>query len=148
MFRLFKKDFTWQDVDLLAYKQEGGAPFKDVTRQVLFSGDDLKSELRYFEIAPGGHTTLERHEHVHAAMILRGVGHCLVGNEVRAVHTHDLITVPLLTWHQLRAGADEPMGFLCMVDAVRDKPQLPSKDDLEALLADPIVVVFLQGENE
>jgi len=148
MFRPFKKDFTWRDVDLLAYKQEGDAPFKDVTRQVLFSGDDLNSELRYFEIAPGGHTTLERHEHVHAVMILRGAGHCLVGQDVRAVHTHDLVTVPPLTWHQLRAGVDEPLGFLCMVDAARDKPQLPSDEELSELQSDPIVAQFLKGENK
>ena len=33
-------DFRWQDVDILEYKQEGAAPFKDVTRQVLFDSDD------------------------------------------------------------------------------------------------------------
>jgi hypothetical protein len=49
-------------VDVLAYKQEGAAPFKDVTRQVLFDSTDPPAQLRYFEVAPGGHTTLERHE--------------------------------------------------------------------------------------
>ena len=147
MFRPFKKDFKWQGVDLLAYKQESDAPFKGVTRQVLFSGDNLNSELRYFEVAPGGYTTLERHEHIHAVMILRGAGHCLVGTDIRAVNTYDLIAVPPLTWHQLRAGAEEPLGFLCMVDAARDRPQLPSEDDLKGLRADPIVARFLKGEN-
>ncbi len=145
MFRPFKKDFKWQDVDLLAYKQESDAPFKDVTRQILFSGDNLNSELRYFEVAPGGYTTLERHEHVHAVMILRGRGHCLVGTEIRAVNAHDLVTVPPLTWHQLRAGAEEPLGFLCMVDAVRDRPQLPSEEELQELRADPIIAAFLKS---
>ena len=145
MFRPFKKDFKWQDVDLLAYKQESDAPFKDVTRQILFLGDNLNSELRYFEVAPGGYTTLERHEHVQAVMILRGRGHCLVGTEIRAVNAHDLVTVPPLTWHQLRAGAEEPLGFLCMVDAVRDRPQLPSEEELQELRADPIIAAFLKS---
>lgn len=143
MFRPHRKNFTWQDVETLAYKDAGDAPFKDVSRQVLFQGDDLKSELRYFEVAAGGYTTLERHEHVHAVMILRGAGHCLVGSEVRAVKAYDLITVPALTWHQLRAGAEEPLGFLCMVDAARDKPQLPCEEDLKKLRADPMVAAFL-----
>ena len=47
----------------------------------------LACELRYFEMAPGGYSTLERHEHVHAVLILRGRGHCLVGAEVRPVGT-------------------------------------------------------------
>ena len=51
---------------------------------VLRAGD-LGCELRYFEMAPGGYSTLERHEHMHAVMILRGHGHCLLGGEVRAV---------------------------------------------------------------
>ncbi|MGY8991034.1 MAG: cupin domain-containing protein, partial [Rhodospirillales bacterium] len=80
--------------------------------------------------------------------ILRGAGHCLVGKDVRAVHTHDLVTVPPLTWHQLRAGAEEPLGFLCMVDAARDKPQLPSDEELSELQSDPIVAQFLKGEDK
>ena len=59
--------FHWQGVDVLDYKHEGSAPFKDVTRQVLFDdAGDSPAQLRYFEVAPGGHTTLERHEHVHS----------------------------------------------------------------------------------
>jgi hypothetical protein len=54
--------FHWEGVDVLQYKQEGAAPFKDVTRQVLFEMRDLPAQLRYFEVAPGGYTTLERHQ--------------------------------------------------------------------------------------
>ena len=85
----------------------------------------MAGELRYFEVAPGGFSTLERHEHMHAVLILRGRGHCLVGDEVKQLETRDLVTVPPMTWHQFRATTDEPLGFLCMVDAQRDKPQLP-----------------------
>ena len=77
-------------------------------------------------MAPGGFSTLERHEHMHAVLILRGRGHCLVGGEVRPLETRDLVTVPAMTWHQFRATKGEPLGFLCMVNATRDKPQLPS----------------------
>jgi hypothetical protein len=35
------------------------------------------------------------------------------------------------------------MGFLCMVNAERDKPQLPTEDDLAALRANPAVAAFL-----
>ena len=92
---------------------------------MLFSDPELHGELRYFEVAAGGFSTLERHQHMHAVLILRGRGHCLVGDEVRSLETRDLVTVPPLTWHQFRATKGEPLGFLCMVNARRDKPQLP-----------------------
>ena len=129
-------DYRWEGVDELPYKEDDRALFKSITRQVLFADPQLHAELRYFEIEPGGYSTLERHEHVHAVLILRGHGHCLVGKEVSAVELRDLITVPPLTWHQFRASADEPLGFLCMVNAVRDKPQLPSAEDLAQLKSD------------
>jgi quercetin dioxygenase-like cupin family protein len=137
-------DYRWEDVELLPYKEDGRALFKAITRQTLFSDPELHGELRYFEVAPGGYSTLERHEHMHAVLILRGRGHCLVGNEVRPVETRDLVTVPRLTWHQFRATADEPLGFLCMVNATRDKPQLPSAQDVAELQADPKIAAFLQ----
>ena len=138
--------YRWDGVNTLPYKQDDRALFKSITRQVLFADPQLHAELRYFEIEPGGYSTLERHEHMHAVLILRGQGHCLVGKEVRAVELRDLITVPPLTWHQFRASADEPLGFLCMVNAVRDKPQLPSAEDLAQLKSDEKIAAFLGEE--
>jgi mannose-6-phosphate isomerase-like protein (cupin superfamily) len=140
--------YRWEGVDELPYKEDDRALFKSITRQVLFSDPDLQGELRYFEVAPGGFSTLERHRHLHAVLILRGRGHCLVGGEVRPIETRDLVTVPAMTWHQFRATAGEPLGFLCMVNANRDKPQLPSADDLERLGADARIAAFLRNEPQ
>lgn len=138
-------DYRWDAVELLRYKDDGGVPFRDVTRQTLFRRADMRGELRYFEVAPGGYSTLERHAHAHAVMLLRGGGEVLVGEDVFAVKTFDLVTVPSLTWHQFRAGSGTPLGFLCMVDAERDKPQLPQIGDMEMLRANPRVAAFLGG---
>jgi quercetin dioxygenase-like cupin family protein len=135
--------YRWQGVDLRAYKDEASAPFRSVTRQVLASAPDLKGELRYFEVAPGGWTTLERHNHVHAVTILRGAGQALVGDEVVEIGPLDLVTVPAWAWHQFRATADQPLGFLCMVDAERDRPQLPNAEQRAELEAIPNVARFL-----
>lgn len=137
--------FRWSGVELRAYKEDGAAPFRDVTRQTLFARADMHGELRYFEVAAAGHSTLERHAHPHAVMILRGRGDVLVGEQVRAVKALDLVTVPPLTWHQFRAAVDAPLGFLCMVDAQRDRPQLPDMDELSRLRAIPAVAAFLAG---
>ena len=126
-------DFRWNAVELLRYKEEGSAPFKDITRQVLFSQPDHAAELRYFEVAPGGYSTLERHQHTHAVLILRGRGTVQIGDEVHELQELDLVTVDPLTWHQFRAAPDSPLGFLCLVAKDRDRPQLPSAEEQAAL---------------
>jgi len=138
--------FRWQDVDVLAYKADA-APFRDVTRQVLFGDAGQASQLRYFEVAPNGHTTLERHAHTHAVMILRGAGRCLVGDAVFAIETFDLVTVPPLTWHQFRASIESPLGFLCIVDADRDRPQLPTPFELRQMRELPAIRAFLEADS-
>jgi quercetin dioxygenase-like cupin family protein len=139
-------DYRWAEVEQRRYKDDGEAPFRDVTRQTLFRRPDMRGELRYFEVAPGGYSTLERHVHAHAVMVLRGAGAVLVGESVFPVNTLDLVTVPPSTWHQFRAAANAPLGFLCMVDAERDKPQLPDADELERLRKNPAAATFL-GAN-
>jgi len=138
------RGYRWEDVEVLEYKSEDSAPFRGVTRQVLFEDPHLLAQWRYFEVAPGGHTTLERHRHVHAVMVLRGRGRCLVGEEVHHLEPHDLVSVPPLTWHQFRADEDEPLGFLCLVNAERDRPQLPTAEELEALRRNPTVAAFIR----
>lgn len=145
LFRAFAEGFRWDDVSLLAYKEEGAAPFKAITRQVLFQDSELKCELRYFEVAPGGYSTLERHQHTHGVMILRGAADVLVGDEVREVGTFDLVRIPPMTWHQFRTRGSEPMGFLCMVNVERDRPQLPTEEEVARLKSNPAIADFLKS---
>jgi quercetin dioxygenase-like cupin family protein len=133
----------WDGVEVLEYKRAQDGPFRDVTRQVLFDDPLLACQLRYFEVAPGGHTTLERHEHAHAVLIERGRGRCLVGDRIYDVVEHDLVHVPPLTWHQFQAGANDPLGFLCMVNATRDRPQLPTAEDLRRLRESNEIAEFI-----
>ena len=119
-------DYRWESVDRLQYKEEGSAPFKDITRQVLFAQPDHGAELRYFEVAAGGYSTLERHQHTHAVLVLRGHGTVRIGEATHAIETHDLVTVDPLVWHQFHATPDGALGFLCLVPAERDRPELPS----------------------
>lgn len=133
--------FRWSDVTLKDYKEDG-SQFKNITRQTLFSGDEEQtSEMRYFEIGPGGHSTFERHVHTHSVLILRGRGRVLVGATVREIEAFDLVDVPSLTWHQFRAD-DEPLGFLCLVACDRDRPVRPTPDEREVMLTDPVIAAF------
>ena len=137
------KNVGWENVPVLAYKE--GGPYKAVTRQILFEGQEtLPAQWRYFEVESGGHSTLERHEHIHYVLILRGKGRCMVGGEISDIGEHDLIEVPSLEWHQFRAADDAPLGFLCLVSATRDRPQLPSADDLAELNKNKAVADFIR----
>ena len=92
-------------------------------RQVLFDDPSMATQLRYFEVAPGGWTTLERHEHVHNVMVIRGRGRCLVGEKAWDLALNDLVSVPPLTWHQFRAAPGEPGRMGIQITA----PSVPAR---------------------
>ena len=80
--------FRWENVSLREYKT-GGDGFRAITRQTLLGDGEgeqpLGSISRYFEIAPGGYSGLERHEHPHSVIVIRGSGRVLLDREVHAV---------------------------------------------------------------
>ena len=139
--------FRWQGVEEHVYKAENEfATFKEVTRRKLFIDPDKSGiELRYFEVAPGGHTTLEKHDHIHLVVPIRGSGSCLVDDKVFNLEINNVIHVPSWSWHQFRASNEETLGFLCLVTCDRDRPTLPTKEDIEALKKNPMVAEFIRS---
>ena len=136
----------WEGVEARAYKAAGEAAFRDVVRRVLFDAPwGMAAQVRCFTIAPGGFTSLERHDHVHAVIVLEGRGRVLVGREVFDVRPRDLVAIPPGAWHQLRAAPGEPLSFLCIVDAERDRPVAPTPAELAELRRDPVIRAFLDG---
>lgn len=127
IFRLLRGEdgsWGWSQVDVADYKPRGDS-WRGVTRRVFVGerGESPDFHLRYFEIARGGYTTLERHQHEHAITVLRGSGQVLLGCETRNVGFGDVVYVAPDTSHQFRNDAgDEPFGFICVVNAVRDRP--------------------------
>jgi ribulose-bisphosphate carboxylase large chain len=109
-------------VPVVEYKQPADHHF-GVIRTVLVgaSGEKTAFHVRYFEIAPGGYTTLERHEHEHVVVVLRGQGVVRLGKDTYPIAFGDTVYVAPNEAHQLRnPSASEPFGFLCTVDARRD----------------------------
>lgn len=138
-------NFRWENIPLLAYKEDGNC-FKDITRQILFEGAaDIPCQLRYFEVASGGHSTLEHHEHLHLVVIARGEGHVLIGEKIHSVREHDVMMIPSHTWHQFRATSDKPLGFYCIVNTERDRPVRPNEDDLKSLCRKPEIAAFIRS---
>jgi len=125
--------FRWQGVEVREYKADG-APYKDVTRQTLLGegegeGEaDLNFITRYFEIQPGGYSTLERHRHPHAVVVIRGRGRVALGERTYDLAPFDCVYVAPGAVHQFEASGGEPLGFLCIVDRVRDRPELATRE--------------------
>lgn len=122
---LRSRAYRWDAVAVRAYKDSADL-FRNVTRQTLLGtrSDEaaLKFETRYFEVGAGGYSSLEHHEHPHAVIVLRGRGEVLLGNRVEPIAPLDCVYVAPNAVHQFRATGEEPLGFVCVVDRVRDEP--------------------------
>jgi quercetin dioxygenase-like cupin family protein len=120
----FQPGFRWPGVAVVQYK-EAANHWCGVSRSVLVgeSGEGTAFHVRYFEIAPGGFSSLEEHVHEHAVIVLRGRGQVRLGEAVHDLGFGDTVYVAPREVHQFRnSSADEPFGFLCIVDAQRDRP--------------------------
>ena len=120
----------WAGVEPARYKDESEGPdcFLGATRHTLLgaaregTGAALDFELRYFELSPGGYSSLERHAHPHAVVVLKGKGTVRLGDEVEPVGPFDVVYVAPHEVHRFTADSAQPLGFLCIVDRERDRP--------------------------
>jgi len=113
--------FRWPGVEVQAYKDDDGS-FRDVTRRLLAAPETAAFDVRYFELAPGGHTSLERHRHVHVVVCVRGGGRVRLDESYDEVGSGDVVYVAPDTPHRFENPTDEPFGFVCIVDRDRDRP--------------------------
>jgi quercetin dioxygenase-like cupin family protein len=141
--------FRWERVPERFYKDAGegerGMGWRRVTRYTLARGPELPAafEVRYFEIDPAGYSSLERHEHAHLVIAMRGAGRALVGDRVLDLEPFDCAHVPPMTPHRWLNQSAAPFGFLCIVDAARDRP-LPIGDaEWDALRSDPVTAPYV-----
>ncbi len=125
--------YIWSEVECEDYKQsqEAGREWRSVVRQVLVGkqAEATSFHLRYFEIEPGGSSSLEKHAHAHVVIAVRGQGRVVLNDQTWEVQALDTVYVAPWTPHQLLAGGDEPFGFFCIVDAERDRPRAVSPQD-------------------
>lgn len=141
------RGFHWEGVDVRRYKTDDGS-HRDITRQTILGDEDderaLNQITRYFEIAPGGYSTLERHRHPHTVVVVRGRGTVVLDDGSHAIEQLDCVYVSPGTLHQFHASGDEPLGFLCIVDRDRDRPELPGPADLARLRSTPRVARYIK----
>lgn len=94
-------------------------------------------ELRYFEVAPGAASRLEKHEHEHYVVVRTGLGYAVIGDDVTELGADDVVYVGPNELHQFVNRGDAPFGFYCFVESCRDFPQVPSAEELDRLKASP-----------
>ena len=97
--------------------------------------------MRYFEVAPGGFSSLEKHAHEHAVICVRGAGRRWSAARCTSCGRSTSCGGPWVPHRWVNAG-DEPFGFLCSVDGERDKPAPLSDEEWEALRANPLTAPF------
>lgn len=120
----FREGFEWEDRVSTPYKDSRDLAFKGVRRVELIGkhGERTQCSLRYFEVAPGGFTSFEKHLHTHIVIGARGVGTLRRGEERHALNEMDIAYIGPLESHQLSNDTDQPFGFYCIVDQERDRP--------------------------
>jgi quercetin dioxygenase-like cupin family protein len=137
------ESFHWEGIIPRQYKlnkgSERGMGWRGITRYGLGRPPMIAAcfALRYFEIEPGGYSSLEKHAHVHLVIVIRGEGKALVGQQVFIIKPFDILYVPGNTPHRWINEGTEPFGFLCPVDTERDKPQPVSDEEWDALRNNP-----------
>ncbi|MBI5188667.1 MAG: cupin domain-containing protein [Nitrospirae bacterium] len=131
----YKGNFRWHGIRIERYKP-GGKDWSDIIRQTLIGnhGESAKFHLRYFEISPGGHSSLERHRHEHVVICVRGKGRVLTDKKTNTLNFLDTLYIAPDTPHQLSNPFDKPFGFLCIVNAKRDRPKILLQKSLSCLI--------------
>ncbi len=132
----FRPDWSWEGRKSSPYQSAPGdgagvafrGSFRGVRRVELVGkfGERTRSDLRYFEVEPGGYTRLERHLHTHVVIGARGEGVLWLGGRRLPLRHLDVATVGPLEDHQLRNETDGKFGFFCIVDHERDRPMPPA----------------------
>ena len=124
--------YHWENIEKKEYKTDT-QNFKDIHRYTLLKDESqgLNVETRYFEIQPGGYSSLEQHQHTHSVIILRGSGTVILDNELQHIQEHDVVYISPETIHQFHADNGQPLGFICVVDNIRDRPKIPDGDSIK-----------------
>jgi len=67
-------------------------------------------------------------------VVIRGSGSVVLGNEVHLLTLHDVVFISPETLHQFHADRGESLGFICIVDRYRDKPMVPTSDQVARVM--------------
>ncbi len=117
----YQGQFEWDGVGLDRYPPEREMKGVSVRWLIGPAENAPNFALRYFEVEPGGWTSLDQHPHDHGVVILRGRGQVFLGGGDAGsgspieVTFGDVVYIPPYEVHQFKNVGDEPLGFLCII---------------------------------
>ena len=90
---------------------------KDCRYQVALSSRDgaLSMAMRFFEVAPGGHTPLHQHAYEHEIYVLEGTGTVWRDGEEVAIKPGDVLYIAADEQHQFKNAGQQPFKFMCLI---------------------------------
>ena len=113
----YKEQFDWEGVELSRYPPERDMKGVSVRRLIGPAEEAPNFALRYFEIEPGGWTSLDQHAHDHGVVVMRGQGRVRLGEEEFDITFGDVVYVPGNEVHQFKNTGEETFGFFCVIPA-------------------------------
>lgn len=135
------REGQWEDIEVRPYKPDPKDRFRKIVRMVLAGEHPEETfgfQVRYFLLEPGGFSSLERHQHEHVVIVLEGEGEVLLEDQVFPLQPFDLVRIGPWTLHRFRnRSSSKRFGFLCIVDRDRDRPQIPSDEEVRRLKENP-----------
>jgi quercetin dioxygenase-like cupin family protein len=111
----YQDQFNWAGVKLSSYPSGKEAKGVSVRWLIGLAEKAPNFALRYFEIEPGGWSSLDQHEHDHGVVILRGRGQVRLDEEMFEIGFGDVVYIPPYEVHQFKNIGSEPLGFLCII---------------------------------
>jgi quercetin dioxygenase-like cupin family protein len=107
-------DGSWEGVKRQRYDHAGLAGVEK--HELIGPGEGADSyRVRYFRVAAGARTALERHPHDHGVVIHSGRARVTLGDERHELGPGDVVYVGGDELHCFEALGDEPLGFICVV---------------------------------
>jgi quercetin dioxygenase-like cupin family protein len=116
----WEREFSWEGARTRLYQ-------KTETNQVSETWMIGKKEgaenfaFRYYQLSPGSRSNQEQHAYDHGILVLQGSGEVQLGDETHPVSRGDVIYIPPDELHQLVNSGDNPLGFICVIPARREK---------------------------
>jgi quercetin dioxygenase-like cupin family protein len=90
---------------------------KDCRYKVALSARDgeMSMAMRFFEVAPGGHTPLHQHGYEHEILIMEGTGTVWRDGQETPLQQGDVLYIPSDEKHQFKNAGQAPFKFMCLI---------------------------------
>jgi quercetin dioxygenase-like cupin family protein len=73
--------------------------------------------MRFFEVAPGGHTPLHQHPYEHEIYVMAGQGTVWRAGTETPIQPGDVLFIPADEPHQFKNTGRESFQFMCLIPA-------------------------------